>query len=103
MTYPRRMIDKTAPAEGMWVVDTVPSPLRADGVVVGSLMPPSPLEPARPFVVSVDGEVLTIPYRIYGPELGADGVAALSETQRTLVHCLYTRHHDGRIRQRHLR
>jgi hypothetical protein len=97
------MIDKTAPAEGSWVMDAVPYAQRDDGVVVGALMPPSPLKPAGPFVVSVEGEILTIPYRIYGPELSAGDLAALSETQRTVMHCLYTRHHDGRVRQRHLR
>lgn len=66
-------------------------------------MPRSPLKPARPFVVNVEGEVLMIPYRIYGPELGAGDLATLSENQRILMHCFYTRHHDGRVRQRHLR
>ncbi|KUL41686.1 hypothetical protein ADL15_03165 [Actinoplanes awajinensis subsp. mycoplanecinus] len=83
-------------------MDAVPYVQRDDGVFVGALMPPSPLKPAGSFVVSVEGEILTIPYRIYGPELGAVDLAVLSETQRTLMHCLYTRHHDGRVRQRHL-
>jgi hypothetical protein len=103
VSYPRCMIDKTAPADGAWVRDAVPCAQHDDGVVVGALLPPSPLKPARPFVVSVEGETLTIPYRIYGPEPGADGLAELSENQRIIMYCLYTRHHDGRVRQRCLR
>jgi hypothetical protein len=29
-------------------------------------------------------------------------VATLTATQRTILHCLYSRHHDGWVRQRHL-
>jgi hypothetical protein len=54
------------------------------------------------FSVQVDGEPLTIPYRIYSPEPPAGDVSSLSSTQQTLLHCLYTRHHDGFVRQRHL-
>lgn len=51
--------------------------------------------------VRVDGEELVIPYRIY--DQGYEGVFAhLTETQSILYSCLLTRHHDGRVRQRHL-
>jgi hypothetical protein len=40
--------------------------------------------------------------RIYNPEPPGEVEAALSTTQRTVLHCLYTRHHDGFVRQRHL-
>lgn len=41
--------------------------------------------------------------RIYNPEPPGDVVAGLSATQQTVLHCLYTRHHDGFVRQRRLR
>lgn len=52
-------------------------------------------------VVRVGGEELVIPYRIY--HLDHEGVFAdPTETQSILYSCLLTRHHNGRVRQRHL-
>ncbi len=48
------------------------------------------------------GETVVVPYRIYHPEPDADEERALTATQRTVLHCLYSRHHDGFVRQRHL-
>ncbi len=55
-----------------------------------------------PFHVKVEGESLTIPSRIYNGAPPAESVRALTATQQTILHCLYTRHHDGRVRQDHL-
>jgi hypothetical protein len=69
-----------------------------------ALVLPSPAhEPARPFTVNVQGEVLQIPERIYNPEPPSELVAGLAEAQAEVLGCLYTRHHDGFVRQRHLR
>ncbi|MFI6115677.1 hypothetical protein [Kitasatospora sp. NPDC051164] len=38
----------------------------------------------------------------YNDELPTDAVASLSPRQRLLLHCLYSRHWDGLVRQRHL-
>ena len=43
-----------------------------------------------------------MPYRIYLNEPVEDKLAALSERQQVILHCLYLRHHDGYIRQKHL-
>ncbi|MFF3976308.1 hypothetical protein [Streptomyces sp. NPDC001828] len=62
----------------------------------------SPVSPVSPFEVEVQGETVAIPSRIYNDEPEADRQQPLTSTQRVILHCLYTRHHDGRVRQRHL-
>ncbi|MFI7647395.1 hypothetical protein ACIBTZ_15115 [Micromonospora sp. NPDC049460] len=66
------------------------------------LLPPSSLEPALPFRVTVDGQPVIIPYRMYHAEPQARVEGVLSPTQSAILNCLYTRHHDGRVRQRRL-
>lgn len=66
------------------------------------VMPESATAPMTPFEVEVQGETVAIPSRVYNEEPGAECARALSETQRMVLHCLYSRHHDGRVRQRHL-
>ncbi len=65
-------------------------------------MPDHRLPWSTAFIVTVYDEVLSIPGRIYNPEVPADALAELTPVQRTMLHCLYTRHHDGYVRQRHL-
>jgi hypothetical protein len=47
------------------------------------------------------GTDVAIPYRIYNDEVPGDEQHALTPTQRIMLSCLYTRHHDGFVR-RHL-
>ncbi|MFE3446030.1 hypothetical protein ACFXNW_23630 [Nocardia sp. NPDC059180] len=70
--------------------------------VIAQILPPAHLEPAGSFAVRVEGEDLTIPYRLYNAELAEDVFGRLSARQTKILHCLYTRHHDGRVRQHHL-
>ncbi|MEU1536761.1 hypothetical protein ABZ461_01275 [Actinacidiphila glaucinigra] len=42
-----------------------------------------------------------IPVRLYHGEPHADAVAALTARQRLVLHCLFSVHHDGYVRQRH--
>jgi len=67
-----------------------------------AVMPPAEYGPLGSYSVRVQGEPLEIPMRIYNPEPPGDLERGLSTTQRTVLHCLYTRHHDGFVRQRHL-
>jgi hypothetical protein len=76
--------------------------------VAGSL-PPGSLPPAGSVTethsrswpgLTVDGEPVVIPYRIYNPELPRPG--GMNGTAELVAAALYTRHHDGRVRQRHL-
>jgi hypothetical protein len=53
--------------------------------------------------VEVEGESLKIPYRVRGNEPSWEELAAMSEMSRTLVACLYSRHPDGHVRERHAR
>lgn len=53
--------------------------------------------------VFVLGEQLRIPKRIYSDPPGMLSGMTSSETQKAIVDCLYTRHHDGYVRQRFLR
>ncbi len=50
----------------------------------------------------MEGEKLLIPYRIYNPEPSEAFLAELDALERLLLACLYTRNHDGFVRQRNL-
>ncbi|RPK56885.1 hypothetical protein EES43_23210 [Streptomyces sp. ADI96-02] len=55
-----------------------------------------------PFQVEVQGETFAIPSRIYNEEPGADVEWDPTGTRQVILHCLYSRHHEGHVRQRHL-
>jgi hypothetical protein len=66
-------------------------------------MPEARLAPTMPFVVEVQGETVAIPSRMYNEEPSADSERPpLVGTRQAILHCLYSRHSDGRVRQRHL-
>ncbi|MFF2653330.1 hypothetical protein [Streptomyces sp. NPDC058045] len=48
------------------------------------------------------GETLAVPCRICHGEPGAEAARSLTGVRRSILHCLCSRHGDGRIRQRHL-
>lgn len=79
-----------------------PTSVRQRIPAVLEILPPTRLMPVSSFTVSVQGESVTIPYRLYNDEPESEAQQTLSPDQRTILHCLYTRHHDGRIRHRHL-
>jgi len=78
-----------------------PSSLHDDVDYVTRVMPPATLPPHGSFTVAVGREDVVIPGRIYNREPPPSAFAALSDNQATILHCLYTRHHDGFVRQRH--
>jgi hypothetical protein len=53
--------------------------------------------------IKVDNELLEPPDRIYRPEPAAERLIPLPPAQRLILHCLYTKHHDGYVRERHVR
>ena len=67
-----------------------------------TVLPAASLAPLGSFSVEVLGEQLAIPRRIYNAELSDRTLAAMDATERTVAHCLFTRHHDGYVRQRNL-
>ena len=68
---------------------------------LGSVSPWRYLPPSDFFTVMVAGEPVTIPYRIYNRERRR--TPSVTKTEALILHCLYSRHHDGFVRQRHLR
>ena len=63
----------------------------------------SAAQPVRhEFGALIGVEPVTIPYRSYNPPIEARTVAELRVEQQVIVHCLYSRHHDGFVRQAHL-
>ena len=65
-------------------------------------IPDSTIPWTAPFKVNVFDDVLAIPGRIYNGEPPETEIETLTPTQQLMLHCLYTRHHDGLVRQRHL-
>ncbi|MER5512839.1 hypothetical protein ABT052_47465 [Streptomyces sp. NPDC002766] len=84
------------------LVAAFPTRLAGDVQSVLAVMPEARLAPMMPFEVEVQGETVAIPSRIYNEEPGADLERPLAGTQQVILHCLYSRHSDGRVRQRHL-
>ncbi|WSA81662.1 hypothetical protein OG930_42805 [Streptomyces sp. NBC_01799] len=84
------------------LVAAFPARLAGDVQSVLAVMPDARLMPVQPFEVEVQGESVAIPSRIYNEEPEAAGERSLTRTQQMILHCLYTRHHDGRVRQHHL-
>ncbi|MFK0174041.1 hypothetical protein ACIQU5_35260 [Streptomyces sp. NPDC090306] len=84
------------------LITAFPAELASDAEAVLAVMPASRLRPHAPFSVAVGDQQVLIPGRLYNDEPSTDAVASLSSRQRQLLHCLYSRHCDGVVRQRHL-
>ena len=68
---------------------------------VSVALPDSPYPPAGNIgPLRMRGEVIQIPHRIYQDE--PDSPSPRGTIQETIVACVYTRHHDGAVRQRSL-
>lgn len=85
------------------VLAAFPPELARDVATVEDAMPAASFGPQGAFMVVVDADEVTVPYRIYNPEPDPAVEEALSPIQQTLLACLYTRHHDGRVRERRLK
>ncbi len=81
-----------------------PAAFAGDVDAVLKVLPPSRLPPTGETIgsITLGGEPLQIPTRIYCDEPSPEVIASLTDTQQRILHCLYTRHHDGFVRQRHL-
>ncbi|WP_053729514.1 hypothetical protein [Streptomyces sp. WM6378] len=84
------------------LIAAFPAELASDAEAVLAVMPDSRLQPQASFSVAVEGQQVLIPGRLYNDEPPTDAVASLSSRQQQLLHCLYSRHCDGMVRQRHL-
>jgi hypothetical protein len=52
--------------------------------------------------IIVNGQQLRIPFRIYNPEPDWAIVRSMGDVERSIAACVFTRHHDGRVRERAL-
>jgi hypothetical protein len=84
------------------LIAAFPLELASDAEAVRAVMPVSRFQPHAPFSVVVEGQQVSIPGRLYSDKPPPEAVASLSPRQRQLLCCLYSRHHDGMVRQRHL-
>lgn len=79
-----------------------PASLRDHVTEVADLLPTTRLGTKGLERVWIAGESIAIPYRQYDDEPAESVVRSLSPSQQTVLHCWYTRHHDGHVRERHL-
>jgi hypothetical protein len=71
--------------------------------VTARLGPTDPRSPARALHVVVDGEALAIPYRFSFAPGSLAGAQALPAEERLVLMCIFSRHHDGHVREECLR
>jgi hypothetical protein len=83
------------------LIEAFPRAVRADALAAISVLPEVSTT-SYAFSVSVGPETLTIPYRIYHDPILIQP-RELTGTQALLLSCLLTRHHDGFIREQHLK
>ena len=78
---------------------------------VAQSLPAARLAPSRPVTAGnsrpwatlvVDGEHVVIPYRVYNPAPPAHHASGLSRIEQAVTAAIYSRHHDGLVRQRAL-
>lgn len=86
------------------VAEGFPVAVRPDALAVAALLPPPEYDMwSSGESVLVGQERVTIPYRIYNPLPPARNVDRLRPTAVTIYRCVYSRHHDGRVREQHIR
>jgi hypothetical protein len=53
--------------------------------------------------IKLNGEQLTIPYRLYFDEPDIDSESDLTDRQKIILNCIFLRHHNGYLRERRLK
>lgn len=77
-------------------------PVTSSALPNGPLLSPNSIGSNRKrYPLTIAGEPIEVPYRIYHDSPALD-VAGLQPMHRTILGCIYTRHHDGLVRQRWL-
>ncbi|NUQ10889.1 MAG: hypothetical protein HUU26_00985 [Gemmatimonadaceae bacterium] len=94
--------EKDSPAGQSTLARAFPSALRSEALAALEVVPFGEWRLTESFILWSQGERLEIPARIYAPEPDEAAENALAEDQRTILHCLYSRHHDGHVRQRRI-
>jgi hypothetical protein len=87
------------------VFSAYPSNLKNDDKMVLDILPIAKHEVHDSSIeVKISGgEFVTLPSRVYFPIPSEKSMANLSEIQNDILASLFTRHHDGYVRERYLR
>jgi hypothetical protein len=82
-----------------------PESLSGDVERVVALLPTNDSSPqeSKTIPMVVDSQHITICSRIYKKELDESLVSSLNNTQKLILSCIYTRHQDGFVREKHLK
>ncbi len=79
------------------LLDSFPKHMASVVESVLSKLPPAQYSPSGRLEAVINGEKIEIPSRVYYPKMripkGEHGIVA---------HCIYSRHHDGFVRERHI-
>ena len=96
------------------LIKAFPASLREDAAYVVNILPPgktvwshdgSRLITVQSLIsedaiqVFLDNEMISLPYRIYMNELNVEVLEQLTIHQQIILHCIYTRHFNGHIRE----
>ncbi|RAJ80251.1 hypothetical protein CLV59_105359 [Chitinophaga dinghuensis] len=92
------------------LLNAFPKTLQSDVMAVLEILPLNSVYPiddcnmvSDPIqAIRLDEEELFIPYRVYFDEPASMIVARLTGIQKTILNCIYLRHYDGFVRQKHL-
>jgi hypothetical protein len=86
------------------LIKAFPSALFSDVEKAIKYLPASKLMPAGNIgAITLNKEQLFIPHHIYYPEPDFSVTSTLNSTQQAIIFCVYTRHHDGLIREKYLK
>jgi hypothetical protein len=83
------------------VVEAFPAACARDVAVVFATLSPATHEPSSHDVapIALRGESVRIPARVYFPEPSPGKLRLLTASERLVAQCLFTRHHDGFVRE----
>lgn len=85
------------------VIKCFPFSLKEDAIIIASLIKFNDYSVHNKIQVSVDNENFIIPYRVYFNKISTWKIQSLSDQQKIMLACLYSRHHDWYIREEMLR
>ena len=86
--------------------DGFPTDLTEDVIKVTSLFPHkkvNQVQSEEKVKYIQNNKVIQFPYRLYSKELPDHSIKRLNEQQKMILHCIYSRHCDGYVRQKHLK
>jgi hypothetical protein len=84
------------------VISILPFEIDAIKLVDGKMHQLDNLIHPSTYRIELDNEQLIIPYRLYFNEPDIAKENTLTDIQKTILNCIYLRHHDGYLRQRRL-